>query len=46
MPFDREQIEARLAMELIASTDMTKIAWDALDIRDYVTSTLKNFIAS
>ncbi len=31
MPFDRSLIEARLAMELIASADMPKIAWDALD---------------
>lgn len=31
MPFDREQIEARLAMDLIAATDMPKIAWDALE---------------
>ena len=31
MPFDRDQIEARLALNLIASADMPKIAWDALE---------------
>lgn len=31
MPFDRSLIEAHLAMELIASADMPKIAWDALE---------------
>jgi hypothetical protein len=30
MPFDRQLIEAQLAMGLIASADMPKIAWDAL----------------
>ena len=32
MPFDREMIEARLALNLIASTDMPRIAWDALEV--------------
>jgi hypothetical protein len=31
MPFDREIIEARLALDLISSTDMPKVAWDALE---------------
>lgn len=31
MPFDRDQIEARLALSLIASADMPQIAWDALE---------------
>jgi hypothetical protein len=31
MPFDREQIEAKLALNLIASADMPQIAWAALD---------------
>ena len=31
MPFDREQIEARLALDLIASADMPQIAQDALE---------------
>ena len=31
MPFDRDQIEARLALNLIASADMPQIAWDALE---------------
>lgn len=31
MPFDRDQIEARLALDLIASADMPQIAWDALE---------------
>jgi len=31
VPFDPSQIEARLALELIASADMPKIAWDALE---------------
>jgi hypothetical protein len=31
VPFDREQIEARLALELIASADMPKMAQDALE---------------
>ena len=30
MPFDREHIEARLALDLIASADMPQIAQDAL----------------
>jgi hypothetical protein len=29
--FDGEQIEARLALNLIASADMPKVAWDALE---------------
>jgi len=29
--FDRDQIEARLALDLIASADMPQIAWDALE---------------
>jgi hypothetical protein len=31
MPFDREQVEARLALSLIASADMPQIAIDALE---------------
>jgi len=31
VPFDREQIEARLALDLIASADMPQIAQDALE---------------
>jgi hypothetical protein len=31
VPFDRDQIEARLALNLIASADMPQIAWDALE---------------
>ena len=31
MPFDRNQIEARLALDLIASVDMPNIACDALE---------------
>ena len=31
MPFDREQIEAKLALNLIASTDMPQVAKDALE---------------
>lgn len=31
MPFDREQIEARLALDLIPSADMPQIAQDALE---------------
>jgi len=31
VPFDREQIEARLALDLIASVDMPQIAQDALE---------------
>jgi hypothetical protein len=31
MLFDRELIEAKLALNLIASADMPKIAWDALE---------------
>jgi hypothetical protein len=31
MSFDRHQIEARLTLDLIASRDMPKIAWDALE---------------
>jgi hypothetical protein len=29
VPFDRELIEAKLALNLIASADMPSIAWDA-----------------
>jgi|ERR1051326_1515407 hypothetical protein len=29
--FDRDEIEARLALNLIASADMPQIAWDALE---------------
>jgi hypothetical protein len=29
VPFDREIVEARLALDLIASADMPSIAWDA-----------------
>ena len=31
MPFDREIVEARLALDLIRSNEMPKIAWDALE---------------
>lgn len=31
MPFDRNQIEARIALKLIPSADMPKVAWDALE---------------
>jgi hypothetical protein len=31
MPFERELIEAKLALNLIGSADMPKIAWDALE---------------
>jgi hypothetical protein len=31
VPFDREQIEARLALDLIASADMPQVAQDALE---------------
>lgn len=31
MPFDREIIEARLALDLISSNEMPKVAWDALE---------------
>jgi hypothetical protein len=31
MPFDREQVEARLALNLIASADMPQVAIDALE---------------
>lgn len=31
MAFDREIIEVPLALELIGSSDMPKIAWDALE---------------
>jgi hypothetical protein len=31
MPFDRDQIEARLALDLIASVDLPQIAQDALE---------------
>lgn len=31
MAFDREIIEARLALDLISSSEMPKVAWDALE---------------
>jgi hypothetical protein len=31
VPFDRSQIEARLTLDLVASADMPKVAWDALE---------------
>jgi hypothetical protein len=31
VPFDRELVEARIALKLIASADMPKVAWDALE---------------
>ena len=31
MPFDREIIEARLALDLISPDEMPKVAWDALE---------------
>jgi hypothetical protein len=31
VPFDRDQIEAKHALDLIASADMPQIAWDALE---------------
>ena len=31
MPFDRELVEAKLALEMIPSQDMPSIAWDALE---------------
>ncbi len=31
MPFERELVEANLALNLIASVDMPKVAWDALE---------------
>jgi len=31
VPFDRELVEAKLALDLIASADMPSIAWDALE---------------
>jgi hypothetical protein len=31
VPFDRQIIEARLSLDLIASADMPTIAWDALE---------------
>jgi hypothetical protein len=31
VPFDRQLIEAQLALNLIASADMPRIAWDALE---------------
>lgn len=31
MPFERELVEARIALNLIASADMPKVAWDALE---------------
>jgi hypothetical protein len=31
VPFDRQIIEAQLALNLIASADMPRIAWDALE---------------
>lgn len=31
MPFDPSAVEARLALNLISSTDMPRLAWDALE---------------
>jgi hypothetical protein len=31
MPFDRELVEAQLALQRIGTTDMPKLAWDALE---------------
>ena len=31
MPFDRELVEARMALNLITTDDMPKLAWDALE---------------
>ena len=31
MPFDRELVEAKIVLNLIASADMPKMAWDALE---------------
>jgi hypothetical protein len=31
MPFDREIIEARLALDLVSPDEMPKVAWDALE---------------
>jgi|HubBroStandDraft_4_1064222.scaffolds.fasta_scaffold777048_1 hypothetical protein len=31
MPFDRELVEARMALDLITTDDMPKLAWDALE---------------
>ena len=31
MPFERELVEARIALNQIASADMPKVAWDALE---------------
>ncbi|MFZ0736261.1 MAG: hypothetical protein WCA98_16550 [Candidatus Acidiferrales bacterium] len=31
MPFDREMVEARVALDLITSDEMPKLAWDALE---------------
>jgi hypothetical protein len=31
MPFDRELVEAQLALRRIGTTDMPKLAWDALE---------------
>ena len=31
MSFDRELVEAKLALNLIASSDMPRVAWDALE---------------
>src|SRR3981081_3524 len=31
MPFDRELVEAQLALHHIGTTDMPKLAWDALE---------------
>jgi len=31
MPFDRRLLEARLALDLVASADMPSIAWDAIE---------------
>jgi hypothetical protein len=31
MPFDRELVEAQLALQRVGTTDMPKLAWDALE---------------
>jgi hypothetical protein len=31
VPFDRELLEAKLALDLIASADMPGMAWDAIE---------------
>jgi hypothetical protein len=41
VPFDRELIEAKLALNLIESPDMPKIAWDALEAGFEGTATIR-----